>query len=294
MVLVACSTNSQLDSNETNLPIAENDSTAYSLDWKIAPGEMVGYKTAMNQVDNSDPAMTFDFHKLFSDEANLDGLSQALSSLSLPGSGSLISILQRNLHDNITVRMIVDEVNFAENQPDDVMSQLMQGMEGTEQLRGEITPEGTISSFYLENRQRNLLAIFFELPNGTVQVGDTWKLDFNCISMGAGFAADNAEKINQVKFTELTQTSDGKQVAVLDYVLAESVEGNFQLPGSNDTTPESMTCSFIGRGQFIIEEGRWEQLVGEFTLVSTGVMETNAVQHFALSPLEAVPEEYRE
>lgn len=285
VLLVACS---------SNTPLTPNDS--YSLDWKIDSNEKVAYKTAMNQIEDS--AVSFNLDQIFSDNPNFDQLSEQVSGFALPESGSLISILELNAHGNISVRMIVDQLNFDESQSENEfgqsLNQLMKSMEGTVQLRGEITPDGAISSFYLEERQRNLLAIFFELPTTPVRVGDTWSIDFNCISMGAGFIADTAQKVNQVRLASLSQTPDGKPVAVLDYVLGEMVEGDFQSLSSGEPTLTSMTCSFVGQGHFLIDEGRWAKFVGEFAIRSTGIIESNAVQRFALMPLEEIPEKYRE
>ena len=297
-LLAACAVASPPPTQEVAISQTGNDTTAYSLDWKIAPGEMVAYKTAMNQGAEFSPSISVNLDKLFSDTPDFKDLSQQLSKLSLPTASSLISILEPTAQGNIAVRMILDDIKIPDNAPTDAMTQsfnqAMQNMEGTVQLRGEMTPDGAISSFYLEQHQRNLLAIFFELPTGSVHVGDSWGLDFNCIQMGAGFSANTAAKVNRVAFSGLTQTADGKPIAILDYALVESVDGSFQSLLSDKASPSSMTCSFLGRGQFLIEQGRWQQLVGEFAITSTGVMESNAVQQFALTPLETIPEAYRE
>jgi hypothetical protein len=287
----ACSPN-----NPTTVTI-ENGETAYTLDWKIASGEMLAYKTAMNRAEDSNPTVSFNLDQIFTDDANLNSLSQQFSNLRLPEVSSLISILEPNTRGNISVRMILDDVSTPDDLATDELSQsfnqMMQKMEGTVQLRGELTPDGAISSFYLEQQQRNLLAIFFELPTGSVQVGDSWPLTFNCIALGQQFIPNNVNKINQVTLTEISQTADGKPVAVLDYVLIETVDGNFQSPMTNEATPTAMTCSFLGRGRFLIESGRWEQLLGEFAVTSSGIMETNTIQRFALTPLLEIPEIYR-
>ncbi|MBZ0289089.1 MAG: hypothetical protein K8I30_15830 [Anaerolineae bacterium] len=297
LMMVACSSGNSATTQEATIVPVVNEATGYSLDWKLAPDEKLAYKTAMNQATGSSPNLSIDLDKLFSDTPNFDELSQQLSRLTLPETGSMISILEPNARGNITVEMILDEIKTPENPQDDELSQsltqAMQAMEGTVQLRGELTPDGSVASFYLEERQRNLLAMLFELPTGMVHVGDSWQLAFNCIQMGSGFIANTASKVNRVAFTGLTQTADGKPVAILDYMLVESVDGTFQSPMSDEASPSSMTCSFLGRGQFLIEQGRWQQLIGEFAISSTGIMETDIVQQFALTPLEAIPEAYR-
>ena len=53
-----------------------------------------------------------------------------------------------------------------------------------------------------------------------------------------------------------------------------------------------MTCSFIGRGEFLIDQGRWAQLVGDMSIKSTGVMQSDNMQHLALMPLDNIPPKY--
>jgi hypothetical protein len=264
------------------------------LDWKIADGEVLAYATAMNPVEK--PTFSLNIENLFGGDGIPEEVKGQLSSITLPQTASLISILERNARNNITVKMIVDSVTMGENPPEDALSesmnQLMQRMVGTVQIQGEITPEGSIASFYLEQRQRNLLALFFELPSQPVRVGDKWALDMNCIEMGSGFAVNNAERINQVEFTALSSTPEGKPIAVLDYLIVESVDGTFVSAGSPEGASVAMTCSFVGQGQFLIEEGRWHQLTGEMAINSTGLMAANGIQPFALMPLAEVPQQY--
>jgi hypothetical protein len=275
---------------------SENGKPLYTLDWKINENEVVAYKTAMNPVDGAEPSISFNIDRLFAEHDITDEVRQQLAGIRLPEAFSMISVLERNSRDNISVKMIVLEVSLQENASDDgigaVFDQLMSAMEGTVQIRGELTPDGAISSFYLEQEQRNLLAMLFELPTDPVYVGDSWEIDVNCIAMGNGFIAANAERVNRVEFAEVRENADGELLAVLDYFIAEAVDGHFQIPFSDEAIPTTMTCTFLGQGLFLIEEGRWEQFTAEFALKATGLMNTDAVQHFALTPLEDVPQEF--
>lgn len=292
LLLAACSPQSTTLSVATLLPSPTSDS--YSLDWHIAADEVIAYTTVMSRIESADTAVSLNFDELAADDTQLSDVLQQLGNLSAPQSTSMVSLLEVNQRGNIDVKLILTSVEFSSDQSqnpvDEGMRQLTEQMQGTVQLRGEITPDGEIASFYLEQHQRNLLAMFFELPTVPVQVGDTWELDFNCVSFGAGFVADNANKLNRVEFASLSQTPDGKPIASLNYLLAENVEGHFQSSLGGEPMPTTMTCSFFGTGQFLIEEGRWQQFVGEFTLTSTGLMTSNNVQHFALMPLADIPQ----
>ena len=289
-LLAACSANSEGEAN-----IAET----VSLNWILADDEVLAYSTAMNAIQDTEIQFQIGSILNTEDEELNDALS-AISGMNLPESGSMISVLSKNEQGNIAIKMILHEVTFAENDAGDFFGQafndMMEQMQGTVQLRGAVQPDGAVASFYLENRQRNLISLFFELPTTPVRVGDTWQLDFNCISMGATFIAENAHRVNQVTLTDLTETDDGRRIAVLDYVLIESVDGVFGTSLSDDgsSVATSMTCSYIGRGHFLIDEGRWQQLVGEFSILSAGgLMNSNVTQRLALAPLDNLPDEYR-
>lgn len=268
----------------------------YTLDWKLAENEIIAYKTAMEPGENTSGSLSFNFDQIFADNDAASDLRDQLSNITFPDTYSLISILQENPAGNISIKMIFDEVEQAEieteNSIENTFNQMFSDMEGTVQLRGELTPEGTIASFYLEQRQRNLVAMFFELPATPVHVGDSWEIDVNCVSLGHGFIASSANRVNEVVLSSVGENEEGQSVAILEYVIVETVEGEFQLPFSEESTPTSMSCSFLGQGSFLIEEGRWEQFVGEFRVQATGMLETNIVQQFALEPLDEIPQEY--
>lgn len=210
----------------------------------------------------------------------------------------LVSILEKNPHGNISVQLVA---NFAEQTPDvfsaQLPNQLIQDMEDISLLNGEITPEGKVASFYLAQEQKNILALFFELPGKPVKVGDTWPIDLNCITLSSSLFAeliiDNSEQVNQVTFTELTETPRGEQVAVLDYSIIESVEGKlipYQSFSATEPVSISIKCSFIGRGHFLISQGRWEQFSGEWSTQTSWPTTSELTQPFALTPLDQVPE----
>lgn len=268
----------------------------YSLDWKLADEEIIAYKTAMEPGENTNTAMSFNFDQLFAETDAPNGLRDQLANITFPDTFSMVTILQKNSLGNISVKLIVDEIEEVENEAGNpignTINQMMGDMEGTVQLRGELTPEGTIASFYLEQNQRNLLAMLFELPSAPVHVGDSWEIDVNCVAMGHGFIASNANRVNKVTLTSVEENDEGQALAHLEYVIAESVEGDFLFPFSEEPIPTSMNCSFLGQGSFLIEEGRWQQFNGEFRILATGMVESNTVQQFALAPLEDVPQEY--
>jgi hypothetical protein len=260
---------------------AQAQQDSYSLDWNIAEGDVVAYTFTTTSLSNT--GMTIDPSEDLS-----------LGTMQLPNTSTMIAVLTPNPRGTISVNLIVDSVETVESGDDlgDAMNQLMEAMEGTIQLRGELTSEGEIASFWLEQKQLNLLSMLFEMPIGPVNVGDTWELEVRCISMGNGFIVENASRTNLVEFTEVSTTSDGRLVAVLNYLISESVEGSFDSPFSAEPSPASMTCLYTGQGRFLIAEGRWEQFSGQLSMQSSGFMDSNSTNQFTLIPLDEIPPSY--
>lgn len=75
----------------------------------------------------------------------------------------------------------------------------MAKMNGNVVLRGKVSPEGKLLSFYYKRAQNNLISILFELPINPVKVGDEWELNVDMISMDKNFKADTLYKKNVVR-----------------------------------------------------------------------------------------------
>lgn len=276
-----------------------NIPTYYKLSWKIVEGQPIAYNTAM-QVSNSN--ISVDFDRIFnSDQSDQSTEQSSIFEEILGNIGtiqptySIVSILEKNPRDNISVKMILGNVDTSELKSDDWVGQwsslFLKGMEGSILLQGEITSEGKIAS-PIAQQQKNLLALFFELPTEPVKVGDAWPIDLTCIAVNsAQFTIENSDRINQVTLAKIAETPAGKPVAILDYLIIESVKGKQAIPFfTKESVPTSMKCSFIGQGQFLIEQGRWEQFSAEYTVQTTGIMTSTITQYLALSPLDKVPE----
>ncbi len=76
-------------------------------------------------------------------------------------------------------------------------------------LKGSIYENGTLHSFWLNNGQRNLISIFFELPSKKVKKGDVWHLKYlNFIQYGNIFYCNKSIKKNEVKLLDLIKRND--------------------------------------------------------------------------------------
>ena len=57
-------------------------------------------------------------------------------------------------------------------------------------------------------------------------------------------------------------------------------------PMTKQTIPSEMTCNYIGRHDFSIDLGRWENIKGEFRINSTGIMNSRVFQDLAMMPID--------
>lgn len=271
--------------------ISADDSV--DLKWKINDGEIVTYKTKMSPFnDNTENSLTLDVDRIIESKKFDDKLKNQLSTLKFPNESKITTYLKGS-KNNISVEMILNELKVPtiDNQDYQLQKKLndqFQNMKGSVQLRGTINKNGTVESFYLEQKQKNLLAMFFELPSTKVSKGDEWSIGVNCLSMGSGYVNESAGRINKVHLSDIAHDPEKGNVAIIDYLIAEKISGTLHNPISNKTTPISMTCSYLGRHEFSIDKGRWLKANGEFAIHSKGFMNSNVKQQFALTLIDSL------
>ena len=96
-LLVSCSANSgdaQTEILVTNTAMGDT----VSLDWKLAEGEVLAYRTTMNQIDAASATVTIDWESILEGmpiNDNSTPPANLFGNLSLPQVSSLISILER-------------------------------------------------------------------------------------------------------------------------------------------------------------------------------------------------------
>ena len=119
-------------------------------------------------------------------------------------------------------------------------------------LRGKVSANGELLSFYYKSSQNNLISILFELPNKPVKVGDKWNLKVDMIGMDQNFVADTLFKKNEVYLDKIIE-KDGDQIAIIKYDIEEFVAGDFGnemmvmfMKDSDEKTFMRMTHKAIG------------------------------------------------
>lgn len=194
--------------------------------------------------------------------------------------------LQKNSQGNISVEMILTDV---ERSPNDLTSSeknlTIQALNTSSFVQGEISTHGQLVSTYLSQDQKNLLSLFFELPQHPMQVGDTWSIGAICITVEAGqFTLETSSIENQVTLSKIYETPNHELIAVLDYRIVENLEGTQMVPlFLDEPVSASMQCNGIGQGEFLVEQGHWKQFDFQYTNTITGITDGTMTQNFSLS-----------
>lgn len=288
------------------------------LKWKIPKSGFLAFETNMDNIETKEGnSFHINFEEFMDGEEDPKGMSEKLE-FDLPQTFSATTILQAKEAGRIRVKLYM---NPTEEHPDTdtqedseldkaakpdmnkIMGDIMKQMEGTIVLRGEIDESGAIDSFYMAQSQKNLLALFFELPDGAVSVGDSWGIDVSLIQMGNGFVCDDAYRENSVSLVSLLHTDKGETIAVLRYFIYETVEGRMIMPRMPVSAPNinlkdqmnvSMSIGFAGEAEFLVEEGRWKKFAGIMETKSAGFMSTSVQQNLVLKYTDYVKQDLLE
>lgn len=266
------------------------------LKWKIAEKEKLSYLTVMNDIDTSSIEMNFGgLFKALSDSTE-NGLKESKNffkkfNQALKNQDYVTTLTNKGKGIIDVVMTTKPKEKTKDNKQDTTDSKeagilkMMQSKNQGVMLRGSVYEVGGIQSFWVKSPQKNLIALFFELPTKPVRIGDKWSLDINLISNDQNFDCDSAYKINEVTLTDIKNVN-GDTIATLKYNIVEYVKGNFYSPsflGSEGGQKQTM-MKFIHQGvaEFSVDKGRWIAYDGIMSLEATGIMTANKKTKFTL------------
>jgi hypothetical protein len=209
-------------------------------------------------------------------------LKEFLGSLKLPDEFNMTMIVGPAVKGRIPVKVVQNATPIPAGPSP--LEKALKEMEGTVQLRGEIDPSGAILSWWLQDPQKNLLAMLSELPARPVKPGDQWSLRVNLVTMGHGFIPSLAERVNVARLAEVREGEKGERIAVLDLLLSDRLEGEL------GDKPITFSLSYAARAEFSVTRGAWIRVAGRMRTRATGMMNTDAAQELAIEPLSSVPE----
>ncbi len=256
--------------------------------WIIPTNKSIKYETVMNVIGNS--TFEMDFGKLFNkiidsaltDKENLgkDFFNKLQKSFS---NTNLLTILSNSSDfDNVVDIKMITKEKKKEKKDTNEISSIMQSMMKGVMLRGSVYKTGKLHSFWLKSSQKNLLSLFFELPEKELKIGDTWTLNnVNFIANDQNFICKKANKKNIVTLTDIKKDGD-ETIAVIDYDILEYVSGDFNNPFAKESTKTSMEFIYKANAKFSIEEGKWVSYNGIMSFNASGFMISKQKKKFAL------------
>jgi hypothetical protein len=291
LTLLMCLSASWAVAGPPAAPKKAQDSQQVLLRWKVQRGKPLGYQIATQVVPPGDNSLRVDLSSL--QQAPLTPQQRKdLLEFHLPSQSELAVVLSPMPNGDVSAKVVLTKVSIPEKpSASKVEQQMMDAMRkkvGTVQLRATLTDWGFVNSD-LPREQRNLLALLFELPSKPVGVGSAWTHSADLVKMGQGWEGKQ-DALNRVELVSLEKEAEGRTVAVIDITLAERQEGHFpdrRNPGQEISA--SMEMSFVGRGEFLVEEGRWRRLSARMTTWAVGAVQAGSAQQLTLTPLDPIP-----
>lgn len=278
------------------IPTLSHGQNRVQLKWIIDPKDTIKYKTLIKEIDtNSANKFSVNlpdfFSKTLPNSKGENDISKIYSELrKATDNSNLLTAITQNKKGNLDIVLTMDDQKFrppksldTSNAKEKEILKALAMMSGSVALRGEITKLGQIESFYVKNDQKNLLAILFELPGKEVQVGDTWALSTNLISLDQNFKCDSAFKRNIVTL-ESVKDSPNEQIATLTYNIEEYAIGDISSPLVKGGGKTSLHISVLATADFSITKGRWIKYSGLLSLFSSGIMTSESVKRLELIP----------
>ncbi len=262
---------------------------SYELNWKLEEGKQLAYWTIMEEVDTA----RFNFSELFEEPSitnedgeeivNLDTVYQ--NTKRHLEAKSTLSVLEAQ-DDWLKVALIRD--NFGQKK---VESKLPISFSNGFIWRGIVNKEGGIESFYMNQVHKNQLALFFELPDLPVKVGDTWGIEASLLSSAfPSFEADSMYQSNQVKLLDVREEGE-EVIAKLRYQIDERMYGSVPISWQSQDLQISSEAKYDATCEFSISSGKWLKYEGIYSVKSAGSHIFAYKQHYALIEVEEMPKQ---
>lgn len=280
-------------------PLSAVGAEEVSLEWRLPPDGQLVYQTDMTPEDGENIKIEFNIDSTLETEAMTDEVKDKLHQLEFPDDWNMVTILDEieNGHIKSTSYYQNWQSPFKDlnaNDDGEGLAQFTELMNTVPQLEGELDSRGSLQSFFLPQRQKNMFALMHQLPEHPVKVGDTWNINFYCIELGGGFSADAADRVNLVQLADVVTDDAGDHIAIIEYMLTEKVSGTMVNPmaggqAAAKRAPSEMSCSYIGKHEFYIDKGYWKRVTGEMMIHSKGIINSDMKQRIGMRLIDAIP-----
>jgi hypothetical protein len=160
-------------------------------------------------------------------------------------------------------------------------------LEDSLMLLADIDLEGNLKSFYLNQKQKNMVSMLFGLPSKPVSLTDSWHPNVNLIDLGNGYIVDQPKRLNSAKIIKFEHQEDGDELAHIVYVVHEGLDGKYELkPGPHEPSfPFTLNASYLGYGVFSVKHGYWVKFVGILNIDGSGQVPIQLKKQHVLKPI---------
>jgi len=230
------------------------------LRWKVEDNESIKYKTTMLPI-KIDQRFALNGFDVLNNEQLQQQIKTDLNSFLTPEDSLITTLTKNKMSKGFRVRTTRLSSEDTNRQPEST-SQVLNDWAGPIELLGDLDDRGNVESFYLSQKQRNILVQMFSIPLAKVKTGDSWTLPTNLIEIGHNFVPTLAQRKTKVTFDSKEYNKNGDLIAKLFYVMAESVNGQFEDPYSDKIYPSKFQYTYLAYADFNVSKGRWEKHTG--------------------------------
>lgn len=279
-----------------SLHTLSQEDKAVDLSWKVAKGEPLVYTTIMSEIDSASTDMELEsLFKAFPDSSDtalqekkefINRYTQVYKNLDYittlsTEKGDVIDIVMTSV-PTVDLKHVVDDSTLL---ADPGFLQALEARNNEVVLRGSVYPSGEIHSFWVRSNQKNLIALFFQLPTEPVKIGDKWPLTTHLINNDHNFQCDSAYYKNEVSLVDIN-TVEGVTIATITYDIVEYVQGRVKtisvFQGDFEEVLTKMSFSYQATAEFSIDQGRWITYDGILSLTSSGALTVSKKTRYAL------------
>ena len=250
----------------------------YRIKWDLKEGNLVSYEAVVSQIELDQNFKTHGY-KVFDDDEVRNKIKASLRSLKRP-----IATMEAKLSPSangfrakfVTTKPTYE--NLPENDEEKLKREALASQAGTVEVLADISFSGELQSFYLKQKQRNLVSLFFKLPEEPISIGDKWSIPIDLIEIGQGFVPSEAKRKQEVELQSVSKNDQGHEIADIFYIITEMVEGQFEYSYTDEVVPIKSEYTYYALGKFNLQAGRWEDFVaisyisGAGTSVSENMM----------------------
>lgn len=256
--------------------------------WKIQPGEEVKYLSIASEIEPLDQ-FKLDGLEVLKNSDLQEKVNNKLKSYEAPA--PTLEALLIGSENGFNARFVAIKPDFntaPTSEEEKAKRAFLEDRAGTVELLADLDSKGKLQSFYLAQKQKNILALFFQLPDTKLEKGAQWKLPVTFIQIGQGFVPLEAVRDQRAELLDVSKNQHGESIAEVSYVMAEKVSGQFEYTSSDQVVPVSSSNSYFANGLFNVDKGRWESLKVISYVKGSGLSVNENMMVFMLNPLDPI------